>query len=130
MTQAFIEHVNITVGSPERTAEMLEHLFGWQVRWKGPSALGGHTIHIGTADHYVAVYATSDSDGTPMTHIKGQPLNHIGVVVDDLDAVEERAIALGLTPFSHGDYDPGKRFYLFDGDGVEWEIVSYAEMPA
>lgn len=127
MAQAFIEHVNITVGSPERTAEMLSELFDWQVRWKGPSALGGHTIHIGTADHYVAVYAVSDSDGAPLKHIKGHPLNHIGVVVDDLDGVEARAIALGLTPFSHGDYDPGKRFYLFDPDGIEWEIVSYAE---
>lgn len=130
MTQAFIEHLNITVGSPERTAEMLEHLFGWQPRWEGPAANGGRTIHIGTADHYVAVYAARSSDGTPIKHIKGQPLNHIGVVVDDLDAVEERAISLGLVPFNHGDYDPGKRFYLFDGDGIEWEIVSYAEMPS
>ena len=126
MTQAFIEHVNITVGSPERTAEMLSQLFGWQVRWKGPSADGGRTIHTGTANHYVAVYARKDTDGAPIKHIKGQPLNHIGVVVDDLDAVEERAILLGLKPFSHGDYDPGKRFYLFDTDGIEWEIVSYS----
>jgi glyoxylase I family protein len=130
MAQAFIEHVNITVGSPERTAEMLNALFGWQVRWKGPSALGGHTIHIGTDSHYVAVYAVSDSDGAPLTHKKGQPLNHIGVEVDDLNAVEQRAIGLGLTPFSHGDYHPGKRFYLFDGDGIEWEIVSYVGAPA
>ena len=32
----------------------------------------------------------------------------------------------GLTPFNHDDYEPGRRFYLFDRDGIEWEIVSYA----
>ena len=35
-------------------------------------------------------------------------------------------IAAGLTPFSHGDYAPGRRFYFFDWDGIEFEIVSYA----
>jgi len=37
-----------------------------------------------------------------------------------------RVIAAGLTPFSHGDYEPGRRFYFFDWDGIEFEIVSYA----
>jgi catechol 2,3-dioxygenase-like lactoylglutathione lyase family enzyme len=126
MAQAFIEHVNITVGSPERTANMLEQLFGWQIRWQGAAADGGHTIHVGTDSHYVAVYASSSSDGERLEHSKGQPLNHIGVEVDDIDAVERRALLLGLTPFSHGNYHPGKRFYLFDDDGIEWEIVNYA----
>lgn len=28
-------------------------------------------------------------------------------------------IAAGLTPFSHGDYDPGRRFYFYDWDGID-----------
>mgnify|MGYP003543838926 CR=1 FL=1 len=59
-------------------------------------------------------------------HRKGAPLNHIGVQVDDLDAVEAKVLAAGLTPYSHDNYEPGKRFYFFDGDGVEFEVVSYA----
>lgn len=35
-------------------------------------------------------------------------------------------VAAGFTPFNHGDYEPGRRFYFLDGDGIEYEIVSYA----
>ena len=56
---------------------------------------------------------------------KGRPLNHIGVEVDDLAAVETKVIAAGLRPFGHDDYDPGRRFYFLDPDGIEYEIVSY-----
>lgn len=125
MAQAFVEHVNITVSDPERTARMLETLFGWTERWRGPSAMGGRTVHVGTDSHYVAVYTPDQQPTVP--HDKGRPLNHVGVVVDDLDAVEDRVIELGLHPFSHGDYEPGRRFYVFDWDGIEWEIVSYSE---
>ncbi len=50
----------------------------------------------------------------------------MGIVVDDLDAVEQRVIAAGLTPTNHDDYEPGRRFYFDDPDGIEFEIVSYA----
>jgi glyoxylase I family protein len=125
MTQAFIEHVNIAVGDPDRAAAMLEALFGWKERWRGHSALGGRAIHIGSDSDYVAVHSAENSDGSPMQHRKGAPLNHIGIQVDDLDDVEARVLALGLTPFSHGDYEPGRRFYFFDENGIEFEIVSY-----
>jgi glyoxylase I family protein len=97
---------------------------------KGPAALGGRTIHVGSDDFYIAVYQPEDSDGTALAHRKGEPLNHVGFQVDDLDETERRAIALGLTPFSHGDYHPGRRFYFFDRDGIEYEIVSYADAVA
>ena len=25
------------------------------------------------------------------------------------------------------DYEPGRRFYFFDPDGIEYEVVSYSE---
>ena len=56
---------------------------------------------------------------------KGRPLNHIGVEVDDLDAIEAKVVAAGLKPFGHADYDPGRRFYFLDPDGIEYEVVSY-----
>jgi len=62
----------------------------------------------------------------PEVFMKGRPLNHIGVQVDDLDATEARVIAAGLLPFSHADYEPGRRFYFLDPDGIEYEVVSYA----
>lgn len=124
MAEASIEHVNLSVSDNVRTAKMLEALFGWTERWRGESAMGGQTIHVGTGRMYVALYQAPGR--APGRFDKGAPLNHVGVEVEDLEAVEQRAIAFGLTPFSHGDYEPGRRFYLFDTDGIEWEIVSYA----
>ena len=125
MRTGFIEHVNITVSQPERSARLLQDLFGWHVRWQGPARDGGSVIHVGDETNYLAVYAepgrTADRGWA-----KGAPLNHVGIQVDDLDAVEQRVVAAGLVPFSHGDYEPGRRFYFMDWDGIEFEIVSYA----
>lgn len=123
---ARLEHVNVTVADPDRTAALLERLFCWRVRWAGPAGSGGRTVHVGTQDQYLAVYAGGDSGGAPRGWAKGLPLNHVAVVVDDLADVEARVAAAGLTPFGHGDYAPGRRFYFFDPDGIEFEVVSYA----
>ena len=123
--QARLEHVNVTVGDAERSAALLERLFGWRVRWSGPAMAGGRSVHVGTDDPYLALYSGPESDGAPRGWRKGVPLNHVAVVVDDLDAVEARVAGAGLTPFAHGDYEPGRRFYFFDEDGIEFEVVSY-----
>ena len=51
MPGAFIEHVNITVRDPERSAKLMHDLFGWTIRWQGPSLNGGHTIHGPSLSH-------------------------------------------------------------------------------
>jgi catechol 2,3-dioxygenase-like lactoylglutathione lyase family enzyme len=123
MPKGSLEHVNITVSDPERSSTLLQRLCGWHERWRGPSQLGGWTIHVGNEAEYLAVY-THDS---PVPRFaKGQPLNHVGLVVDDLDAAEAVVKEAGLIPFSHADYEPGRRFYFFDWDGIEFEVVSYA----
>ena len=126
MTAPFIEHVNITVSDPDRSAALFAALFGWRVRWEGPSLNNGRTVHVGDDRFYLALYTLHGAGTDPDTFRKGQPLNHVGIVVDDLDAMEAKVIAAGLTPFSHGDYEPGRRFYFLDHDGTEFELVSYA----
>lgn len=126
MAAALIEHVNVTVSDPQRTARMLVDLFGWRVRWEGASHSGGHTIHVGTGDQYLAVFAP-DHPTAAYAKAGGQKrgLNHIGVEVDDLDETEASVLEAGFETFSHGDYDPGRRFYFLDADGIEFEVVSY-----
>jgi len=124
MSKPRLEHVNVTVTDPERAARLLEALFDWRVRWAGPARNGGHTIHVGSGDDYIALYTGRVAYG-PETFAKGQPLNHVGVEVDDLAAVEAKVVAAGLKPFGHEDYDPGRRFYFLDPDGIEYEVVSY-----
>lgn len=124
MPTGHLEHINITVSDIDRSAALLERLCGWHIRWRGPSQLGGETIHVGNERDYIAVY----TKGAPLTarFAKGAPLNHVGLVVDDLAAAEAVVKAAGLEPFNHADYAPGKRFYFFDWDGIEFEMVSYA----
>lgn len=87
----------------------------------------GRTVHVGTDDSYLAVYTF---DGSPETdaglRLERGGLDHVGVQVDDLDAIEERVVAAGLTPHTHGDDEPGRRFSFDDPVGIEFEVVSYA----
>lgn len=126
MTEATLEHVNITVSDPKEAAKRLCDLFGWHIRWQGTAIHGGHTIHVGSDDNYIAVYSQNGLAGKKDDNYttKGG-LNHIGVVVDDLDGVEARVIGAGFETHSHADYEPGRRFYFHDSDGIEFEVVSY-----
>ena len=123
MADLRIEHVNLTVTDPEATATLLQSIFGWRVRWSGPARDDGRVVHVGTDRHYLALYAPPGDE--PRRYPKGEPLNHVGIEVADLDATEAKVVAAGLRPFAHGDYEPGRRFYFLDPDGIEFEIVSY-----
>lgn len=126
MAKAMLEHVNVTVSDPQRTAARLCDLFGWHIRWQGEAKDNGYTVHVGSDDSYVAVYNKGKpiGDGIDSYSTRGG-LNHIGIVVDDLDAVEAKVVEAGYAPHSHGDYEPGRRFYFRDDDNIEIEVVSY-----
>lgn len=127
MQNNFIEHVNITVSDPKKTAALMCDLFDWKVRWEGPAKDDGFTVHVGTDSHYLAIYSTGKSNnGSDVSYLTKGGLNHVGIVVDDLDDIEERVVDAGLKPHNHGDYEPGRRFYFHDDDGIEFEIVSYS----
>ena len=124
MSAAMLEHVNITVSNPEASAELLCQLFDWKIRWRGPSQLGGRTVHVGSDDTYIAVYSVAEAGVDPAYRMPSG-LNHIAVVVHDLDATERRVLDAGLKTMNHADYPPGRRFYFHDRDGIEYEVVSY-----
>jgi catechol 2,3-dioxygenase-like lactoylglutathione lyase family enzyme len=122
MHSGTIEHANLTVSDIERSSALFQKLLGWHERWRGPGRDGGETIHVGDERNYLALY----TDRLPHERFaKGEPLNHIGVVVNDLEAAEKIVIEAGLETFNHADYEPGRRFYFFDWDGIEFEVVSY-----
>ena len=122
-----LEHVNVTVSDLDRSVALVGDLFGWRVRWRGNSIHKGESAHVGSDDTYIALYQHEKQLAKPIdTYTTTGGLNHIGVVVDDLDAVEAKVKAAGLTPHDHADYEPGRRFYCQDHDGTEWEVVSYS----
>lgn len=121
-----LEHVNVTVADPDKTAAVLCDLFGWQVRWAGAAMQTGRTVHVGGPDSYLALFSYGDPAAGPAESYRTRGgLNHIAVVVDDLAATEARIRAAGYHPESHADYEPGQRFYFTEENGVEFEVVHY-----
>jgi len=128
MSTAMFEHINMTVSDPDKTAQLLSSLFDWKIRWSGDSIHGGRSVHVGTETHYVALYTIhydkTEEPGNNYQRIGA--VNHLGILVDDLDAAEARILDAGIKTHSHQVYDPGARFYFHDADGIEYEVVSYA----
>lgn len=123
---ARLEHINVTVTDPDATAARIVDLFGWRVRWSGSAKNNGYTVHVGTDDDYLALYRPpADPARVSDAGVQVNGLNHIAILVDDLDEAERRVRACGLEPINFGDYEPGRRFYFLDPDGVEFEIVTY-----
>lgn len=123
---ARLEHANFTVADPDTTAAWMCRLFGWHIRWSGAAIQNGRTVHVGSDTAYLALYSPGDpaKPAKDSYHTVGG-LNHIAVVVDDLKAMESRVAAAGFTPVNHADYEPGRRFYFHDQDGIEYEVVQY-----
>lgn len=128
MSKAILEHINMTVSDPDKTAQMLVDLFDWKIRWSGSSKHNGYTVHVGNDADYVALYTVGDPRplNDDESYRSAGLVNHLGILVDDLDAAEKRVLAYGIKTHSHQTYDPGSRFYFHDHDNVEYEVVSYA----
>ena len=124
---ATLEHANITVSDPKATAAWLCEVFDWHIRWQGGAINGGYTVHVGSEDSYLALYAPSAKpESGPGTYVTIGGLNHVCLQVDNLDEVEKRVESSGFETFNHGDYEPGRRFYFEDKEGIEYEVVEYA----
>jgi len=125
---ARLEHVNLTARDPLAFAKVLDTLFDWKIRWQGKAINNGYSVHVGDNASYLAIYAPPGDLGAaaPLSYETVGGLNHLGVVVDDLDATEVKVKAAGYRTHSHADYEPGRRFYFDGPEGVEIEVVSYS----
>ena len=53
-------------------------------------------------------------------------INHIGLVVNDVDQVKQRLLSDGYQQNDIGEENPyRKRIYFYDRSGVEWEFIQY-----
>jgi hypothetical protein len=125
MTQNTLEHINMTVRDPDAVAATLSQLFDWHIRWAGSAKDDGYTVHVGGGSSYLALYTHKDLRVQKQSHITLNHLNHIGIVVNELDKIEVRIQEAGFTTFNHGDYEPGKRFYFMLSQELEVEVITY-----
>ena len=119
-----IEHANITVKSIDEGVRFLTTAFpDFKVRGERRSPKKSW-LHVGTDRTYLAL---EETPGTGSQRKHGDPgINHVGFVVDDLEALTASLVAAGYdTGDLAEDIDYRKRTYIFDGNGVEWEFVQY-----
>lgn len=137
---ARLEHANINVRNIDEAIRFLTTAFPeFRVRGRG-EVEGRPWVHVGTDTSYLALNefqngaggGTGGTDGTPAVEFGSEPLNHLGFVVDDAEALATRLHAAG---FREGFVAPPHKYrirkYFLDADGNEWEFVEYlTEDPA
>ena len=87
----------------------------------------GEWAHFGDGTVYVALQQQRDHRAKRDTRYLSDGINHVGFVVDDLDAVMER---LGKAGYElHTDelsvHPHRRRAYYLDPNDIEWEFVEY-----
>ena len=125
-----IEHANLTVKSTDEAIRFLTTAFpDFKVRGDGQSDNGEfqkHWLHVGTDQTYFALEEITPGTESGRKPYRDPGVNHVGFVVDDLEALISRLETAG---YETGDLaeeiDIRKRTYIFDGNGVEWEFVQY-----
>ena len=126
MTTSYLEHTNITVQDPDKLANLLCTLFDWKIRWSGGAKNDGYTVHVGNDKDYLALYKPKTINEIESDYKTLANINHIGIVVQNLDETEQRVLSLNFKTYSHGDYEPGRRFYFMAQQNIEVEVVSYS----
>ncbi|MHC5023127.1 MAG: VOC family protein [Planctomycetota bacterium] len=126
----FLEHVNLTVSDLDRSVDFYSRLLGLRIRWQRAASEDlPAAAHVGDERHYIAMFQAAPGTSAPSADYEAVGLNHFGFVVDDLDAARARLLDLGVNPHSEADYEPGRRLYFFDPDGIEVELVEYETAP-
>lgn len=116
----YLEHANIRVQSIDASVRFLTAAFPeFKIRGRGETD-GRPWVHIGTDDTYIAL-----DESTENRTARG-PLNHLGFVVDDVDALADRLQAAGYQEdFIAPAHPHRKRRYFLDADDIQWEFVEY-----
>jgi len=122
-----LEHANITVENIDTSFQFYSAVFGFEKRWEGRATgeVGPiRAVHIGNEHTYLALFEAERKGRCPADYgIAG--VNHIGFEVEDLEIYRKRLEELGIEVHLEADYEPGRRIYFYDSDGIEIELVEY-----
>ena len=123
-----LEHGNLTVRDLDEIVRFVRTAFPtFQVRREGEGMGGGRWLHVGDDDHYLALTQATDATAAPREPYDGSiGLNHLGWVVDDVDALRTRLRDAGYRESTFPNAHPHrKRVYFLDPEGNDWEFVQY-----
>ena len=81
-------------------------------------------IHIGDDRTYLSLFEAGQESRAPANYaVTG--FNHLGFEVDDLAAYRKTLVDMGVDIKGEENYEPGRRLYFYDPDGIEIELVEY-----
>ena len=106
-----LEHVNVTSPYPQKTANWMQKVFDWSIRWEGETQDNGCSIHIGDTDSYIAIYKPGLKIAPyQRSYAMSGHVNHVGIAVEDLDEIEQRVRSVGFEPHCMQNMNPGVYF--------------------
>ncbi len=124
-----LEHANISVLDIDVMTDFLLKVFPeFHIRGESPPDHPGRRWrHVGNDKQYIALEAAHpESEDRREPYGSAPGLNHLGMVVDDLPALEARLRKLGLEPNLIVESEPERRrLYYYDPEGNDWEFVQY-----
>ncbi len=78
----------------------------------------------GCRERYLSLFEAAEVSRAPEGY-GTTGFNHLGFEVDDLAAYRETLLNMGVEIKGEDDYEPGRRLYFYDPDGIEMELVEY-----
>ena len=117
-----LEHIHVNVDSIAKTEDFIVSAIPeFTRRGGGLSENSDRWIHIGSSNCYIAL---TEREGAAAL----EDLRHIGMVVDDIEALMSRLSSAGYEPADDSALDEHphrRRAYYIDGNGLDWEFVEY-----
>jgi hypothetical protein len=131
MTPNRLEHLNVTLTDLDRATRALQAILPhWSVRGAGTWDDGaGHQYawrHVGDDFQYLALYQTPPGRALQASGARSA-FNHLGLVVDDLDAALARLREIDI-PLDHiGGSTAHRRsaYVVIEPEGLQIELVAY-----
>ena len=123
-----LEHANLCVQDVDAVIAFLRTAFPeFAIRADRIDSDGSRWVHVGTDDTYIALTLAETVPDQPWKPYSGVPgVNHLGYVVDDVDALRARMLAAGYEESTVPNVHPArKRVYFLDPEGNDWEFVQY-----
>ena len=126
---SYLEHVNITVIDVDEAIRFLQTAMpDWKVRADVSSEESNcrRWVHLGTDTTYIAIEDRGAIEKGGHEPYVDPGVNHLGFVVNDVNAVSKRLTDAGYEEgLSSLDNPNRKRIYFYDADGNEYEFIEY-----
>ncbi|MBL4578746.1 MAG: VOC family protein [Flavobacteriales bacterium] len=120
----YMEHINLSAHDLDGATKFFKTAFpNFQVRGGGDGTFG-KWLHIGTDETYIAI--TQADPGKRGERYASSGINHVGFVVDDVDALAKRLSKAGYQrSYPKQEQQFRIRDYFLDSEGNEYEFVEY-----